>query len=172
MLRELFSNPAARRAYLLAKLLLFGLATLITIPLAHVLGPKAWWSLAAFGGLLVLLSLPLFFYRAPVESCTEEETPLPETIELPIEDSIDLHPFAPAEIPSVVEAYLAEAQAAGFEEVRLIHGRGIGVQRERIRSLLGHHPAVISYADAPPQSGGWGATIARLSSSQAPIKGE
>jgi DNA-nicking Smr family endonuclease len=81
---------------------------------------------------------------------------------LPIEDSIDLHPFAPAEIPSVVRDYLEAAHAAGFREVRLIHGRGIGVQRERVQSLLARHPLVQQHHDAPPDRGGWGATVAYL----------
>ena len=51
---------------------------------------------------------------------------------------------------------------AGFTEVRLIHGRGIGVQREIVRSLLSRHPAVAAFFDAPPQRGGWGATVVRL----------
>lgn len=91
-----------------------------------------------------------------------DEDWVPEEIVLPIEPHIDLHPFRPREIRSVVESYLEEALAAGFDEVRLIHGRGIGVQREILRSLLSRHPAVSSYADAPPERGGWGATVVRL----------
>ena len=86
----------------------------------------------------------------------------PEEIVLPIEDRIDLHPFRPKEIKDVVASYLEEARAAGFTEVRLIHGRGIGVQREIVRRLLERHPAVIDFGDAPPGHGGWGATVARL----------
>ncbi len=92
----------------------------------------------------------------------------PEEIVLPIEDRIDLHPFRPREVRSVVESYLEEALAAGFSEVRLIHGRGVGVQREIVRSLLSRHPSVLEFFDAPPERGGWGATIVRL----APLKGE
>ena len=92
----------------------------------------------------------------------------PEEIVLPIEDRIDLHPFRPREVRSVVESYLEEALAAGFSEVRLIHGRGVGVQREIVRSLLSRHPSVLEFFDAPPERGGWGATIVRL----APFKGE
>jgi len=86
----------------------------------------------------------------------------PEEVVLPIEEQIDLHPFQPREIRSVVESYLEEALAAGFVEVRLIHGKGIGVQREIIRKLLDRHPAVLDYSDAPPTRGGWGSTIVRL----------
>ena len=87
---------------------------------------------------------------------------IPDEIVLPIERHIDLHPFRPREIRSVVESYLEEAVRAGFDEVRVIHGRGIGVQREILRSLLSRHPAVRSYADAPPERGGWGATVVKL----------
>ena len=89
----------------------------------------------------------------------------PEEIVVPIEDFIDLHPFRPREIRSVVESYLEAASAAGFREVRLIHGKGIGVQREILRSLLSRHPDVIEFVDAPPERGGWGATIVRLNAS-------
>jgi dsDNA-specific endonuclease/ATPase MutS2 len=81
---------------------------------------------------------------------------------VPIGDSLDLHSFAPADIPSVVADYLEAAHAAGFREVRLIHGRGIGFQRERVRSVLGEHPVVGSFHDATPDRGGWGATIVYL----------
>jgi DNA-nicking Smr family endonuclease len=98
----------------------------------------------------------------PVERAVPEEGPMPDEIELPVEDFIDLHPFRPREIPSVVESYLEAAAEAGFFEVRLIHGRGIGVQRERVRSVLSRHPLVESFSDAPSPRGGWGATVVRL----------
>jgi dsDNA-specific endonuclease/ATPase MutS2 len=81
---------------------------------------------------------------------------------VPIEDAIDLHPFAPAEIPSVVESYLEAAGEAGLLEVRLIHGRGRGVQRARVRQVLSRHPLVVSYRDATPERGGFGATVVSL----------
>ena len=81
---------------------------------------------------------------------------------VPIEDAIDLHPFAPAEIPSVVESYLEAAHAAGFAMVRLIHGRGRGVQRARVQSVLARHALVASFRDAPPDRGGLGATLVWL----------
>ena len=81
---------------------------------------------------------------------------------LPIEDSIDLHFFAPQEIPSVVEEYLREAHRLGFREVRLIHGRGKGFQRAVVQSLLNGHPLVERFAEAPPEAGGWGATVVVL----------
>jgi len=85
-----------------------------------------------------------------------------EPVALPIEDSLDLHTFAPRDVASVVEEYLTEAAARGFSEVRVIHGRGIGVQREIVRTVLTRHPLVESFAAAPPERGGWGATLVRL----------
>ena len=81
---------------------------------------------------------------------------------LPIEDSIDLHSFAPRDIPSVVEEYLEQCQQAGFKEVRIIHGRGTGVQRNIVRGILEKHPLVLSFKDAPAEAGGWGATVVVL----------
>jgi len=86
----------------------------------------------------------------------------PEPIRLPIEDSLDLHPFAPKDVRSVVDEYLKEAAARGFREVRLIHGRGIGAQRASVQSLLAGHPLVLRFFDAPPERGGWGATVVML----------
>ena len=81
---------------------------------------------------------------------------------LPIEGSLDLHAFRPADVPDVVRDYLDEAWARGFREVRLIHGKGIGFQRERVRKVLESHPRVESFGDAPAERGHWGATIVRL----------
>ena len=85
-----------------------------------------------------------------------------EPVAIPIEDALDLHPFAPRDVASVVEEYLTAAAARGFHEVRVIHGRGIGVQRAIVRGVLTRHPLVESFADAPPEAGGWGATLVRL----------
>lgn len=81
---------------------------------------------------------------------------------IPIEDQLDLHSFRPRDVPDVVAAYVEEAARRGFREVRLIHGRGRGVQRERVRSVLGRLAVVESFADAGPDRGHWGATIVRL----------
>jgi len=78
---------------------------------------------------------------------------------LEVTDVIDLHTFAPREIPAVVETYLEEARAKGFETVRIIHGRGKGVQRARVQSILKRTSFVASFQDAPMGAGGWGATI-------------
>ncbi|HUE44653.1 MAG TPA: Smr/MutS family protein, partial [Aestuariivirgaceae bacterium] len=85
-----------------------------------------------------------------------------DPVRVPIEDSLDLHSFHPRDVPSVVDEYLQAAHAHGFTEVRLIHGRGIGVQRRIVQSLLAGHPLVAGFADAPAERGGRGATIVRL----------
>jgi dsDNA-specific endonuclease/ATPase MutS2 len=92
----------------------------------------------------------------------EPESPFSEPIVLPIEDSIDLHSFAPRDIPSVVEEYLEQCKQAGFKEVRIIHGRGTGVQRNIVRGILEKHPLVLSFQDATAEAGGWGATVVVL----------
>lgn len=81
---------------------------------------------------------------------------------LEIEDSIDLHGFQPRDIPSVVASYLEAALEKGFQEVRLIHGRGTGFQRARVREVLAAHPHVAAFRDAPATRGGWGATVVEL----------
>jgi DNA-nicking Smr family endonuclease len=86
----------------------------------------------------------------------------PEPVKVPIEDSLDLHAFAPREIRAVVAEYLKEAAARGFREVRLIHGRGTGAQRANVQGLLAGHLLVERFFDAPPERGGWGATIVVL----------
>lgn len=85
-----------------------------------------------------------------------------EPVVIPVEDTLDLHPFRPKDVRNVVSDYLQEAQRAGFRQVRLIHGRGIGVQRENIRALLAATPFVESFHDADASGGGWGATVVLL----------
>ncbi len=79
-----------------------------------------------------------------------------------IQDAIDLHGFQPRNVPSVVISYLEAAAEKGFVEVRLIHGRGTGFQRMRVRETLEKSPLVESFSDAPPSRGGWGATLVTL----------
>lgn len=92
----------------------------------------------------------------------DTDGPFGGPVEIPIEESIDLHLFRPSEVGDVVEAYLEAAAEAGFREVRLIHGRGRGVQRNRVQRLLERSPHVERFADAPGDRGGWGATLAWL----------
>jgi DNA-nicking Smr family endonuclease len=83
---------------------------------------------------------------------------------IPIEDSIDLHAFAPRDVASVVEEYVTAAHEAGLREVRLIHGRGKGVQRGLVQQVLDRHPLVVEFWDAPESH--LGATVARLHGSE------
>jgi dsDNA-specific endonuclease/ATPase MutS2 len=94
----------------------------------------------------------------------DTEPPFSDPVVLPLEDSIDLHAFRPKDIPSVIEEYLEQCKQAGFREVRIIHGKGIGVQRNVVRSILEKHPSVKSFHEAPPEAGGWGATVVVLAS--------
>ena len=87
---------------------------------------------------------------------------LEETVELPVTDVLDLHSFRPAEVPDVVREYLDAAYEKGFRELRIIHGKGIGVQRQTVRTLLGRDPRVEAFGDAPLEAGSWGATWVRM----------
>ena len=86
----------------------------------------------------------------------------PEPIRIPITDVFDLHPVPPRDVQAVVEEYLIEARKLGLKALRIIHGRGIGVQREIVRSVLARTPFVADYRDAPGEAGGWGATVVTL----------
>ena len=88
--------------------------------------------------------------------------PFPEPLAFELTDVLDLHTIAPRDVRRAVEAYLAEAHRRGFRSVRLIHGKGRGVQRATVRAILARTPFVVDWTDAPPQAGGLGATIARL----------
>lgn len=83
-------------------------------------------------------------------------------VELPITDVLDLHSFRPAEVADVVREYLDAAWEKGLRELRIIHGRGIGVQRQTVRTLLTRDPRVTGFGDALAEAGGWGATWVRL----------
>ena len=80
----------------------------------------------------------------------------------PVEDSIDLHTFRPREVKDLLDDYLQAASRKGFTEVRIIHGKGVGVLRRIVHSVLESHPLVISFGEAGPEAGGWGATVARI----------
>jgi len=88
--------------------------------------------------------------------------PFPEPVTIKITDVIDLHTIQPKEVKPVVEEYLEQVHQAGFRSVRIIHGKGIGVQREIVRTVLAGSSFVESWTDAPPDAGGLGATIVRL----------
>lgn len=88
--------------------------------------------------------------------------PFEEPVPIPISDVFDLHSVSPRDVKAAVEAYLEEANARGFKALRIIHGRGIGVQREIVRKVLERTEFVAGFGDAPAEAGGWGATVVTL----------
>jgi dsDNA-specific endonuclease/ATPase MutS2 len=88
--------------------------------------------------------------------------PESEPVRIPITDVFDLHSVPARDVKEVVEEYLREAHRLGFKALRIIHGRGIGVQREIVRSVLARGDCVMDFRDAPAEAGGWGATIVTL----------
>ena len=95
----------------------------------------------------------------------DDLNPFPEPVEIEIKDIFDLHTISPPDLKPVVEEYLREAHRKGFRVVRIIHGKGIGVQREIVRSILARTSFVEGWSDAPPDAGGLGATLIRLAAS-------
>jgi DNA-nicking Smr family endonuclease len=93
---------------------------------------------------------------------SDEEASGPEPVELPITDVLDLHSFAPKEVPDLVRDYLDAAYGKGLRQLRIIHGRGVGVQRQTVRTILERDPRVVAFGDAPLEAGGWGATWVTL----------
>ncbi|HTS61049.1 MAG TPA: Smr/MutS family protein [Candidatus Acidoferrales bacterium] len=89
-------------------------------------------------------------------------SPEDEPVRIPITDVFDLHSIPPRDAQAVVEEYLLEAHRLGFRALRIIHGRGIGAQREMVRAVLARTPFVAEFQDAPAEAGGWGATIVTL----------
>lgn len=85
-----------------------------------------------------------------------------EPVEIPITDVFDLHSIPPRDAKAATEAYLEEAHRLGLRALRIIHGRGIGAQREMVRCILSRTPYVLQFSDAPPEAGGWGATVVTL----------
>lgn len=94
-----------------------------------------------------------------------------ETVTLPLTDELDLHSFRPEDVTAVVSEYLEEARRAGLAEVRIVHGRGRGVQRAVVRRLLADTPGVVEFSDAAPARGGWGATLVHLRQAEDPPPG-
>ena len=92
----------------------------------------------------------------------DPDNPFPEPVEIEITDIFDLHTIPPRDVKRVVEEYLRLAHEKGLRCVRIIHGKGIGVQREMVRSILARTPFVSNWTDAPPDAGGLGATIVNL----------
>jgi len=92
----------------------------------------------------------------------DPNNPFPDPIEIEITDVFDLHTIQPREVSAVIEEYIYQAHQKGFLSVRIIHGKGIGVQREIVRSILARTDFVLDWTDAPAEAGGWGATIVKL----------
>lgn len=109
----------------------------------------------------------------PTERNDDEESlnpagPFPDLVEIEFRDVIDLHSIPPGQVSAVVEDYIDEAHRRGVRWVRIIHGKGIGVQREMVRSILSRTNNVIDFRDAPQEAGGWGATVVTLSTGDKP----
>jgi dsDNA-specific endonuclease/ATPase MutS2 len=85
-----------------------------------------------------------------------------EPIQMPIEDVLDLHTFRPKDVVDLLENYFDECIKAGIFSVRVIHGKGKGIQKKQVRRILQKNPQVKSFKDAPPEAGGWGATLVEL----------
>ncbi len=98
-------------------------------------------------------------YDPPPDSFIDETN---ETVQVEITDVFDLHAVSPQDAKGVLEEYLFQANELGFKALRIIHGRGIGVQREMVRTILARTPFVAAFGDAPAEAGGWGATIVTL----------
>lgn len=85
---------------------------------------------------------------------------------VPIDGTLDLHTFNPNELPSLLNEYLDACREKGIDQVRIIHGKGKGVQRARVQSLLAKNPLVDQFQTAPEDAGGWGATLVQLKKPQ------
>jgi DNA-nicking Smr family endonuclease len=93
-----------------------------------------------------------------------EGSPFAEPLALAPGDTLDLHTFSPREVAPLMGDFLDLCEQAGITRARIIHGKGTGALRQRVRALLARDPRVISYEDAPPEAGGWGATLVELRS--------
>jgi DNA-nicking Smr family endonuclease len=83
-------------------------------------------------------------------------------VSIPIDGVLDLHTFNPKQVPDLLDGYLLACAEKGIYQVRIIHGKGKGIQKARVRSLLARHPLVVLFKDAPADIGGWGATLVEL----------
>ena len=164
--------PHPRRglaAYLGTKAAVLAALAVPTWLLAGRYGVRVWYGYALTAAILLLLAVTwavaargLELPRSAAPADGETSLPPDEPVPLPPGDVLDLHAFAPRDVADVVRDWLEAAHAAGYRRVRLIHGKGSGVQRERVRAVLARHPLVASFSDAPPEAGGWGATVASL----------
>ena len=88
--------------------------------------------------------------------------PFDHPVILPIDGTLDLHTFRPSDLPCLLDDYLRACQERGIAMVRVVHGKGRGRLRRRVAQILARHPAVKDFREAPPEAGGWGATIVHL----------
>jgi DNA-nicking Smr family endonuclease len=98
----------------------------------------------------------------PEPGADTEHADIADVVEMPIDGELDLHTFSPKETREVVIAYIEEAHARGLREIRVVHGKGKGVQRRIVHSVLAEHPLVVRYRTAGEGRGGWGATLVEL----------
>ena len=88
-----------------------------------------------------------------------------DPVKMPIEDTLDLHTFHPKDVPDLLHEYFRSCMEAGIFSVRVIHGKGLGHLKKRVKTVLAKDRLVASYQDAPPEAGGWGATLVELKTS-------
>lgn len=100
--------------------------------------------------------------KLPEPPPLDDEEDLPDTVVLALTDVLDLHSFPPHQIADLVREYLDAAHLSGFRHVRIIHGKGKGVQRDITRKILEADPRVVAFGDPPGEAGGWGATWVEL----------
>jgi len=100
-----------------------------------------------------------------------EDVEMPEVLEVPLTDELDLHTFLPGDVPSLIPEYVEECLRRGFREVRIVHGKGRGVLRRAVHAALDRHPGVVSYRPADEWAGGWGATLVTLAAPDTPPEG-
>jgi len=98
------------------------------------------------------------------------DVPLVEPVIIPIEDVLDLHTFHPKDVADLLDDYFDACLDKGIFEVRIIHGKGKGILKKRVHAVLKRHPLVSSYQEAPPEAGGWGATLAVLRKASQPFE--
>jgi len=85
-----------------------------------------------------------------------------DPVEIPIDGVLDLHTFSPREVADLLDDYITACLAVDILDLRIIHGKGKGILRDRVKAILSRHSRVETFSDAPLEAGGWGATVVRL----------